>query len=312
MIRPLHTILLAILAGIAFVAIDAVLAATERRETAAEAARLSREGLRLASAGKYDAAIESLRAAIANQRDNMQYRLELGRALRSAGHLQEAESTLEDLLKTNAMDGAANLAIARVFVKENDFESAAFYYHRAIYGQWKGSEAAASRIRVRFELTDLLAQKGRKSDLLAELLPLQNDAPADSFTQQKLANLFLTAGSPVRAAAILREQARIHPGDPALRRELNLADQILRLDPARPELSEQERYQRSLHILQMVTDRASGCQPSASQIQELPGKTPEANLQVALQFWNIVRTKCPASITEDDKPLELVLAAAAQ
>ncbi|HVV44225.1 MAG TPA: tetratricopeptide repeat protein, partial [Bryobacteraceae bacterium] len=304
--------LLAILAGMAFVTIDSVLASTERRETALEAVRLADEGRQLMKEGKYDAAIESFRAAIANQRESMEYPLELGRALRTAGRLQEAESTLEDLLKSNAMDGSANLAIARVFVRQGDFEAASFYYHRAIYGQWKADNLQKSRLQVRFELADLLARNDRKQELLAELLPLQTEAPGDSATQQKLADLFLTAGSPVRAEQIYRDQLRIHPRDAALRNGLNLTDQILRLDPLRPELSERERFQRSLHILEVVTDRASTCLPAADLIQQLPAHTPEENLAAARHYWEVVKTNCPKTISEADKPLDLVLAAAAK
>lgn len=310
MIRPFRTLLLAIVAGMAFVAIDAVLAKTERHETALEASRLSAEGQRFVREGKFDDAIESYRAAVAKQRENMQYALELGRALRTAGRLGEAEATLEDLLKSNAMDGAANLAIARVFVRQEEFEAASFYYHRAIYGQWKADEAKASRLRVRFELADLLAGRNLKQELLAELLPLQTEAPVDTATQQKLANLFLTAGSPVRAETIFHDQVRLHPDDAAARQGLNLTNQILRLDPMRPELSDQERYQRSLHILQLVTDRASGCKPPAELIQQLPAHTAEANMAEAAQFWKVVKTNCPATISDADKPLELVLAVA--
>jgi tetratricopeptide (TPR) repeat protein len=312
MIRPLRAILLALLAGLTFIAIDTVLAKTERYETSLEAARLGDEGRQLMKEGKYDAAIESFRAAIANQRDNMQYPLELGRALRTAGRLAEAESTLEDLLKNNAMDGSANLAIARVFVKQGEFEAASFYYHRAIYGQWKADDLQKSRLQVRFELADLLARNNRKQELLAELLPLQTEAPGDAATQQKLADFFLTAGSPVRAEQIYRDQLRIHPRDAALRNGLNLTDQILRLDPLRPELSERERFQRSLHILEVVTDRASTCLPAADLIQQLPAHTPEENLAAARRFWNVVKTNCPATISDADKPLDLLLAAASK
>jgi tetratricopeptide (TPR) repeat protein len=312
MIRPLRTILLAVIAAVAFIAVDTVLAKTERYETALEAARLADDGRQLMKEGKYGAAIESFRAAIGNQRDNMEYPLELGRALRTAGRLQEAETTLEDLLENNAMDGAANLAIARVFVKQGEFEAASFYYHRAIYGQWKADDIRKSRLQVRFELAELLAQNNRKQELLAELLPLQTEAPGDVATQHKLADLFLTAGSPVRAEEIYRAQLRVHPRDAALRTGLNLSVQILRLDPMRPELSERERFQRSIHILEVVTDRASTCAPPADLIQQLPAHTPEENLAAARRSWTVVKTNCPASISEADKPLELVLAAASK
>ncbi|HEU5020940.1 MAG TPA: tetratricopeptide repeat protein [Bryobacteraceae bacterium] len=312
MIRPVRTVLLAAAAALAFVAIDTVLAKTEQYETGREAARLADEGRRLMKQGEPEAAIESFRAAIANERENLEYPLELGRALRTAGRLEEAEATLQDLLRNNAMDGAANLAIARVFVKQGEFEAASFYYHRAIYGQWKADEIQKSRLQVRFELADLLARRDNKRELLAELLPLQTEAPGDEGTQQKLANLFLTAGSPARAEDIYRAQLRVHPRDAALREGLNLTTQILRLDPMRPELNERERFQRSLHVLQLVMDRASACAPPADLIQPLPAHTPQENLAAAKQFWKLVKKDCPSTVSDSDRPLEVVLAGTSQ
>ena len=283
------------LAAAALVLVDSVLANTERRETSLEAARFYGEGESLMQQHKYSDAAESFRSAIANARDNPDYPLALGQALLDAGQLDEANSTLADLLQADSMAGAPNLAMARVFAREGQFEQAGFYYHRAIYGQWK-QDADASRIGVRFELADLLARRNSKAELLAELLPLQEEASPDAATQARLARLYMVAGSAVRAAVIFRDlvhaspqdaeahsglgdaefalgdypaaqsayvsSLRLAPGAPdaaSVRKALELTDQVLNLDPMRRGLGGQERYQRSIHVLELAFDRVTQC-----------------------------------------------------
>ena len=117
----------------------------------------------------------------------------------AAGQTAGAETTLGAILEKDSTDGPANLAMARVQAREGRAEDAISYYHRAIYGHWSGA-AEASRLQVRFELIDLLAKRGAKEELLAELLPVQEEAPEDVATRLRLGQLYLTAGSPARAA----------------------------------------------------------------------------------------------------------------
>jgi tetratricopeptide (TPR) repeat protein len=282
-----RTLFFVALAAAFLVAADSVLANTERAETSLEAARFYREGESLMKQHRYVEAADSFRSAIANARRNTDYPLALGEALLEADQLVEANSTLGDLLQTDSMAGAPNLTMARVFAKEGQFEQATFYYHRAIYGQWK-QDADANRIRVRFELAELLAKRNSKAELLAELLPLQEEAATDAGTQTRLAQLYMIAGSPARAAAIYREIVRASPQDSAARRglgdaefalgdylaarsayvssgpaenrkALDLIDEVLNLDPMSRGLSGAERYRRSVRVLQLAIDRVSSC-----------------------------------------------------
>lgn len=182
--------------------------------------------------------------------------------------------------------------MARVLVKEDKRDDAAFYYHRAIYGQWK-EDAHANQLKVRFELTDLLSREKSKEALLAELLPLQIDAPGDLATRKRLGHLFITAGSPARAADIFRDILRTLPRDPEahaglgdaefargnyrtaqteflaalqlrpadrdVQNRLDLCDQVLDLDPARRGLSPEEQYQRSRTLVERVLDDVNQC-----------------------------------------------------
>jgi tetratricopeptide (TPR) repeat protein len=334
-----RTLFFVALAAMALVVVDSVLANTERRETSLEAARFYREGESLMQQHRYADAADSFRAAIANARDNPDYPLALGQALLEAGQLDEANSTLADLLQADSMAGAPNLAMARVFAKEGQFEQAAFYYHRAIYGQWK-QDADPNRIRVRFELADLLAQRNSKPELLAELLPLQEEASPDAATQARLARFYMIAGSPGRAQSLFRELVHATPQDsaahkglgdaefalgnyaaaqsalaaalrlaptnpdaPATRKALDLAEQVLNLDPTRRGLRTDERYRRSVRVLQLTLDRATQCMtPPHVQV----GST-EANLDAAEKLWQAFKAECKPSASADD-PLQLVLA----
>lgn len=365
LLRPslFRTLFFVAIASAALIVIDSVLASEEHSETAAEAARFNRNGQRLMQQGKFADAADAFRSAIANARDNPDYPLALGQALLGAEQLGEAEATLTELLKADSMAGAPNLAMARVFAKESRFAEAAFYYHRAIYGQWK-DDGPGNRVKARFELADLLASRNAKAELLAELLPLQDQAPSDAATQTKLARLFLTAGSPARAAAIFRDligaqpqdpeahiglgdaefslanytaaqsayiaALRLRPDDRTARKNLELCDQVLNLDPMRRGLDTAERYRRSVQVLQLVVDKVPQCLtpaqanaaanlandaadavkrrvPSAGQSDAV-----ESNLDLANKLWQAERATCTAAVSLADEPLQLVLAKSAQ
>ncbi len=288
-----RTLFFVAMAAIALVVIDTVLAGTEQLETAKEASRFYNEGLALAQKGKNAQAIESFKAAIANARENPEYRLALGRAERGAGRLDDAEATLSELLKGDSMAGAPNLALARVYAREKRMAEAAFYYHRAIFGQWK-QDAVGNQIKTRFELADLLAAENSKAELLAELLPLEEQTASDAGMQKRIAHLYITAGSPARAAGIFRVAVRMQPADfdahlglgnaefalgdysaaqtayaaimrlrpdeLDVRRRWELCDRVLALDPTRRGLSGKERYRRSILVLEDVLNAASRCQ----------------------------------------------------
>ncbi len=246
--------------------------------------------------GHYAEAAERFKDAVAVERDNRDYRLALAEALLAAKSFPEAESTLNELLQRDSTDGDANLMMARVMVGEMRIPEGVSFYHRAIYGRWN-AKAAQNRLRVRYELIDLLARQNDKEELLAELLPLQEEAPADVKTRKRIGQLFLSAGSSARAAdvfqGILRrdpqdpdvyaglgeaefargnypaarsdflEASRLKPGDKAveenIRKRLELSEQIMTLDPTRRGLTANERYGRSLKLIALALDEINQC-----------------------------------------------------
>ena len=173
------TFVIIFIALAALFAADTFLVRIERAEDQAEATRLVAEGRAMMQGGRYAEAVERFKDAISIDRDNRDYRLALADALLAAKNFMEAESTLSELLQRDSTDGDANLAMARVLVGESKIAEGISFYHRAIYGQWR-TDAAQNRLKVRFELVDLLARQNAKEELLAELLPLQDAASAAS------------------------------------------------------------------------------------------------------------------------------------
>jgi tetratricopeptide (TPR) repeat protein len=196
------------------------------------------------------------------------------------------------------------LILARVLMKEGRFVEAVSYFHRAIYGRWN-MDATGNRLRTRFELIDLLAQRDAKEDLLAELLFVEDMAPRDLKTKIRIGQLFLLAQSPARAADVFRAilhdaptsaaafaglgeaefarssyraaqrdfQAAVRwaPDDQAAQQRLDLCNELLRLDPTFRGLSPAERFSRSLKLVELTLDETSRCigQNPSQELREL-------------------------------------------
>jgi tetratricopeptide (TPR) repeat protein len=292
-----RTFALTIVAIGALFAIDLLLAKTEREANKAEAERYFQNGRRLIEAGKSVEAVDQFQSALSLERENEDYQLALAQALNAAGKLEDAESTLDGLLERNSFAGPANLAMARVLAMEGRIDRAISYYHRAIYGQWKEG-ARTNPVEARLELVELLSRGNSKADLLAELLPLQDQAPEDPGTRMKLGNWFLTAGSPARAADVFREvlrqrpqeadahaglgeaefaeanyrlarseflaAVRLRPDDAGVKGRLEVCDRVLALDPLRNGLSAEEENQRSRNLVELALEGLKTCAGSAT------------------------------------------------
>jgi tetratricopeptide (TPR) repeat protein len=283
-------LLLLSIAGI--FAADTFLAKTDRAESHIEAERLFAQGRELMKEGKSSEAVERINDAIAIERDNRDYQRRLAEAQYESGKYSDADSTLSELLSGDSTDGLANLTMARVQIKEGRMTEAISYFHRAIYGHWQ-KDAEGNRRGARLELIDLLAQQNAKEELLAELLPLEEDTPPDAEMRMHLGELFLQAGSPGRAAGIFREilhqmpdnakaysamgqaefaeggyrtaqrdfQAalRITPDDAKDRHWLELCDQLLQLDPTLRGLGPEERMRRSIELVTLAESDVGQC-----------------------------------------------------
>jgi tetratricopeptide (TPR) repeat protein len=317
----LRTVALVFLAIAVLFAVDLFLAGVERKETRIEAAHLFAQGRNLMQRGKKAEAIERIQDALAIDRGNHDYLRTLAQAQFGAGKTADAEATLTQLLETDSTDGLAALIMGRILAKDGQFPEAISYFRRAIFGHWS-EDAAGNRLRARFELIDLLAQRNSKEELLAELLPVQDLAPRDLPTRMRLGRLFLLAGSPARAADIFRgilhdapENADAHAGlgetefargnyrsaqrdfqtalqlapeNQATRQRLEVCNELLMLDPTMRGLSPLDRFQRSLKLVDLTLEQTKSCigQNPPSQLQELldrAGKTLAANVSAPHQ-----------------------------
>jgi tetratricopeptide (TPR) repeat protein len=270
---------------------DTYLARTERSENHAEAERLAAGARALTAKGRAADAVLQFKDALAIERENPGYGLALGEAQLAAGEYADAEATLTELLAHDSTSGAANLALARVLVKERRVPDAVSAYHRAIFGHWD-RDAGQNQVNVRFELVNLLAREESKEELLAELLPLVDLAPDNIEVQKRVGQLFLVAGSAQRAGEVFRGILRTHPqdadayeglGEAELARanyqtahssfltaenlrpsnelvaRLNLTAKVLALDPMRRGIDAQQQYARSLTMLDLAEDSIKEC-----------------------------------------------------
>lgn len=289
----LGTFALIFLAIAALFTVDVFLANIDRGESRSAARHLYLEGLHLAGRGQTLDAVDRFRTAVSTERSNPVYQRALAWGLLSAGKVADAEAMAADRLLHDPADAGASLIMAQALAREGKLPQAISYYHRAIYGQWD-RDTARNRIRARFELVDLLArQDSLRQDLLAELLPLQREAPTDVVTRKRIARLLIAAGSPSRAIEIFRDilrrdrhdadaytglgeaefeggnyrtalanftaAARLDPNNPDIAAGLARSNQVLDLDPTQRGLGIEEQYRRSLTLLDLTVRAADSC-----------------------------------------------------
>jgi tetratricopeptide (TPR) repeat protein len=283
--------------------VDTFLAGVQQRAGRAEAAARFREGKALLAKGDAKEAAERFKAAIAVERDNRDYQLALADASRASGRPDAAVAALKPLLERDATDGAGNLSMARSLLALHRPEEAISYYHRAIYGHWPGDPIIARRT-VRIELVELLAKRGARQELLAELLSMEDGGPSDTALERRRAHLFVAAGSPSRAVALFREMvhrdrsdadalaglgdaeaaqgnyrsaqanlaaaARLRPGDPAIEEQLAQVNRVRDLDPTQRGLAPAERQRRSIILLGGAILAADRCPAIAADSAARP------------------------------------------
>lgn len=272
--------------------VDSALARVDLRGRRAYAAREFAAGERLIAAKKLSGGIERLRTATMLDATNTSYGTALAEAMMTAGKPQQAADMLSQLLERDATDGPANLAMARSLAVNKRVETAKSYYHRAIYGIWPpGSDTL--RNGARFELIELLGKMGARQELLAELLPIEEDSSSDMATRKRIARHFMAAGSPARAVSIFRSvlhrnprdtasyigladaamtlgdyrsaqtnllsAQKLAPDDSTVAQRIALTDSTIALDPTQRGLSLDQQAQRSRRVLQLTLASVRGC-----------------------------------------------------
>ncbi len=271
---------------------DTALARVDIRERKVFAAREFAAGQDLMKAGKTRDAIDHLRAATSLSPDNPAYVTALSGAILADGRADDARMLLSPLLERDPKNGPANLAMAHVMEKIGKIDDAKAYYHSAIYATWPPAEANR-RLAARFELIDLLSRTNARQELLAELLPIQDDSTNDGDHRKLIAHLFVQAGSPARAVTIFRDFLRKNPGDvdayvgladaalslgdlatgrtdllaaqkltpdsTSMKSRIAIIDSAIAMDPTQSGLSLAEQMRRSRNLLQLTVDAVRKC-----------------------------------------------------
>ncbi len=282
--------------------------------------RQYQQGIELETAGQFEAAVGKFRGALSISHGGEQ-RLALARALTEAGHLEEAASAFDTLLRQNPTSGPANLGMARLNVQRNYLRQAVDDYRRAIYGSWHGA-ARAEQLQARKEVAALLDRLGEREQARAELMAWKNDAPSDPTPCAALGESYLATGDFPAAQIQFRQAARLSPLDASYRARLRLVDDILAMDPSLAGLAAAERVRRSLKLLEAAAaaldrrlagrsgfDDLAALSKSAKRRLQSPAArvSSEANIATAEQLWEAANSVGGDS-TPGDEPLNRLMA----
>ncbi len=316
-------IVLALMAGL-FV-ITGLLARTYRYQKRNLAERHFETGRKLAAEGRNREAVEEYRAALSFQQSDRRFALALALALFDLGNLNEAAAHLVELREADPNDATVNLLLARIAARQGRFDEAVNQYHRAIYGLWP-QQSERKRLETRFELVEFLASRGDRNQVIAELLETAADAPGDSETKKRVANLLLRYGSASHAADLFQDVLKTTPGDaaayrgvadaefalgdyraaqtayrralhwkrndPEIERKLEETSRILALDPTLPNLSSRQRLRRTRQVMEETLLAMVQCTTHS-------GKAPSSDAVVAAEAVNKL-LRSPAGL--DDFP----------
>jgi tetratricopeptide (TPR) repeat protein len=183
-----------IVAGLVVVAVLAFLGVNRlvtrfREQEKALARHLYERGVQAQGAGQPERAVGDFRAALSYARDNFDYQLSLARALRDTGRTAESETYLISLWERTPQEGAVNLALGRLFAREQVFDRTIQYYHNAIYGFWS-ADPDTRRRDAQFELIGYLVRHKAYPQAQAELITMASTIPHDPELRLRVASLF--------------------------------------------------------------------------------------------------------------------------
>ncbi len=262
-----------------------------RSQRALRAEQFALAGDELMARDRYQEAVERYRSALSISHSTKD-RLALAMALLNASRWNEAEIYLKELIRENPDSGPANLGLARIAAERNNAPEATNYYHKAIYGNWP-DKYKTDGIQIRMELVKFLWKVDRLTQARAEMLSLMAETPEDMAARKQVAHLLLDYGLSAESSQMFREILRKNPQDAgsyaglgqaefargdlrsarqafnnALRRNpedaisqkrLELADQILGLDPNQRGLSASEKYARSRKLIEAILESLDRC-----------------------------------------------------
>lgn len=185
-----------------------------REQQKALARRMFRRAESEVAAGNREQAVDSFRGALAYDRTNDQYQLNLARALRDTGRTEESRAYLISLWERKPEDGTINLALARLAARQNSLDDALRYYHNATYGVWP-DDGDQRRRDAQFELVEFLLRENAVSQAQAELITMSSSLPTDAEYHLRLGKLFTRAQDNEHALAQFQQVLRLDRGNAA-------------------------------------------------------------------------------------------------
>jgi tetratricopeptide (TPR) repeat protein len=282
---------LVVVAVLAFLGVNRLVTRFHEQEKAL-ARHLYERGVQAQSAGQPERAVGDFRAALSYARGNFDYQLSLARALRDTGRTAESETYLISLWERTPQEGAVNLALGRLFAREQIFDRTIQYYHNAIYGFWS-TDPDTRRRDAQFELIGYLVQHKAYPQAQAELITMASAIPHDPELRLRVANLFaqvrdyqhaldqfqdVLQGEHDNQAALygaaqaafqlgryrtaqgyLQSAVRADPQNAAPSQLLKTVTLVLQIDPFAPRISDAERNQRLRSAFQTAGERLDDC-----------------------------------------------------
>ena len=355
---PMAGVVAVTLSVIVLVSLFAYLYGIQRREGALQEFQEANE---LAQQDRDQEAVEKYRNALSISH-SAEHRLALGMQLVKVKRWNEARVYLDELLGENPNSSLANLGLARVAAGQGRIQEAATYYRRAIYGSWP-DKTEQNRNQTRFELAQVLAESGAEKRASTELLALVQEVPeADLATRKRIGQLLLDYGSPresgevfrgvlrqdrrdaeayaglaeakfadgdyLAARRAFRNALRRNPNNAAVRKRLELCQQVVAMDPNLRGLRSTVRYRRSRTLVERASGVLEQCLAgmaeqaapdpirallnSARSLLDRRGRprsyddATESNILLAKQLWAARAQLCEASGAVDE-PLARVL-----
>src|SRR3954452_14762450 len=231
-----------VLLVLAFVGTGFVSSAYQRRKEALGDSHY-RNGLALEAKGKLPEAVEEYRQALLFSPDKPEYRISFAAALVGSGHLDEAESHIDQLLQQDPTNGALNLTRARIARDRKQIPTAIGYYQRAVYEYWPPGRADERR-QARWELISLLEKSGKREATVGELMTLYANAALDPKARVKVGFELLKNHATSEATQVFRDLIRVAPRDPETHRGMGEA-----LFASGQYVSARHEFERALHLL---------------------------------------------------------------
>ena len=279
---------------------------------------------------KYKVAADEFRTALRYSHDDFAQQLGLAEALIGMKRIPEAEVYLVNLWEQEPENGIVNRELARIAAGKRDTRQALRYYHNAIYASWPVN-AENDRRETRWELIKYLLSLDARAQAQSELISLDAEVGGDSAQQLLLGQYFLKVQDDPHALACFRivltadprseaamagagaaafdmadyRQAQRYlrravaekPSDTESAARLETAEQVLRLNPYRGNLSDADRDRAAMAAFQVAGERLKTC-PAASSVKEPRPASVTAAADVAAQpqpsladTWNHLKSQ---------------------